>query len=191
MHVRIRPVRPGEYDEVGELVLAAYRTLPGYHAEPAYEAGLRDAAHRAEVAVVLVAVDAEGRIHGAVTYVAGPDNEYAEWADQDAAGFRMLAVAPAAQGRGAGEALVRACMDRARSEGRGRLVLHSTPWMTTAHRLYLRLGFRRAPDRDFTPVPEVSLLGFELSLGPDLAAGPGPGSAGNAGAPGGQSSQRA
>ena len=188
MHVRIRPVRPGEYDEVGELVLTAYRTLPGYHAEPAYEADLRDAAHRADVAVVLVAVDADGRIRGAVTYVAGPDNEYAEWADQDAAGFRMLAVAPAAQRRGVAEALVRACIDRARSEGRGRLVLHSTPWMTTAHRLYLRLGFRRAPDRDFTPVPQVSLLGFELSLGSDLAAGPGPSSAGR---PGGQSSQRA
>ncbi len=186
MHVRIRPVRPGEYAEVGELVLAAYRTLPGYHAGPGYEADLRDAAHRAEVAVVLVAVDGEGRIHGAVTYVAGPENEYAEWADQDAAGFRMLAVAPAAQGRGVGEALVRACVERARGEGRGRLVLHSTPWMTAAHRLYARLGFRRAPDRDFTPVPEVPLLGFELSLGPDLPAGPL-----SASRPGGQSSQRA
>ena len=164
MQVRIRPVRPGEYAEVGELVLAAYRMLPGYHAEPRYEADLRDAAHRAEVAVVLVAVDAEGRIHGAVTYVAGPGNEYAEWDDQDAAGFRMLAVAPAAQRGGVGEALVRACIDRARSEGRGRLVLHSTPWMTTAHRLYARLGFQRVPDRDFTPVPEVQLLGFELRL---------------------------
>jgi ribosomal protein S18 acetylase RimI-like enzyme len=184
--VRIRPARPGEYDEVGELVLAAYQTVPGYHAEPGYEADLRDAAHRAEVAVVLVAVDAEGRIQGAVTYVAGPDNEYAEWADQDAAGFRMLAVAPAAQRRGVGEALVRACIDRARSEGRGRLVLHSTPSMTAAHRLYERHGFRRAPDRDFTPVPGVRLLGFELSLDPDLTAGPL-----SAGRPGGQSSQRA
>ncbi len=147
-------------------MLAAYRTLPGYHPEPEYEADLRDAAHRAEVAVVLVAVDAEGGLHGAVTYVAGPDNEYAEWDDQDAAGFRMLAVAPAARGRGVGEALVRACIDRARSEGRGRLVLHSTPWMTAAHRLYGRLGFRRAPERDFTPVPAVSLLGFELGLEP-------------------------
>ena len=155
-------------------MLAAYRTLPGYHARPDYEADLRDAGHRAEVAEVLVAVDSTGQVQGAVTYVAGPGNEYAEWDDRDAAGFRMLAVAPAAQGRGVGEALVRACIERARGDGRGRLVLHSTPSMTTAHRLYERLGFRRAPGRDFAPVPAVPLLGFELDL-----------------RPGGQSSQRA
>jgi GNAT superfamily N-acetyltransferase len=164
VQVSIRRVRPGEYQAVGELVLAAYRALPGYHSEADYEAELLDAARRAEVAEVLVAVDPDSRLLGAVTYVGDSRNEYAEWDDDDAAGFRMLAVAPAAQGRGVGEALVRACIDQARSQARRRLVLHSTPWMTAAHRLYARLGFRRAPDRDFRPVPAVPLLGFELDL---------------------------
>lgn len=163
MPLTIRRVRPGEYKAVGELVLAAYRALPHYHPEPEYEAELLSTGRRAEVAEVLVAVS-DDQVLGAVTYVTNSRNEYAEWDDLDAAGFRMLAVALDAQGRGVGEALVRACIAQGRADGRGRLVLHSTPWMTTAHRLYARLGFRRAPERDYSPVPAVPLLGFELDL---------------------------
>jgi ribosomal protein S18 acetylase RimI-like enzyme len=76
----------------------------------------------------------------------------------------MLAVAGRAQGRGVGEALVRACIDRAREVGSHRVVLHSTPWMQAAHRLYGRLGFVRRPDLDWTPVPDIPLLGFSLDL---------------------------
>jgi hypothetical protein len=36
--------------------------------------------------------------------------------------------------------------------------------MTTAHRLYERLGFRRAPDRDFEPVPGILLWAYVLPL---------------------------
>jgi ribosomal protein S18 acetylase RimI-like enzyme len=60
----------------------------------------------------------------------------------------MLAVAPAAQRRGVGESLVRACIERARATGRRRIVLHTGDWMTTAHRLYERLGFERDPSLD-------------------------------------------
>jgi len=167
MHVTVRRAAPGEYQAVGELTLAAYRALPGRHANHAYEVDLLDAARRAQAAEVLVAVDGDGRVVGAVTYVSGRGNQYAEWADEDAAGFRMLAVAPSAQGRGVGQALVRACIERAQTSGRGRIVIHSPPWMTAAHHLYAQLGFRRAADRDFAPVPEVPLLGFELDLAGD------------------------
>lgn len=164
MQLTVRQVRAEEYDAVGELTLAAYRALPNYHAEGGYEADLFDARRRAEVAEVFVGLDRMGRVLGGVTYVRDRDNPYAEWDDENAAGIRMLAVAPDAQGRGVGGALVRACIERARTDGKRRLVLHSTPWMTTAHRLYLRLGFRRAAERDFTPLPDVPLFGFELEL---------------------------
>jgi hypothetical protein len=36
--------------------------------------------------------------------------------------------------------------------------------MTAAHRLYERLGFARAPARDWSPVPEVQLRVYELAL---------------------------
>ena len=32
--------------------------------------------------------------------------------------------------------------------------------MADAHRLYTRLGFERVPDRDWEPVPGVSLIAF-------------------------------
>jgi ribosomal protein S18 acetylase RimI-like enzyme len=74
----------------------------------------------------------------------------------------MLAVSPRAQGRGAGRALVEACVSRARAAGKRRIVIHSTEWMTTAHRLYDDLGFERAPELDWSP--GVQLLGFVLDL---------------------------
>jgi hypothetical protein len=36
--------------------------------------------------------------------------------------------------------------------------------MTSAHRIYERLGFRRAPERDWSPVPGVDLMAFALRL---------------------------
>jgi ribosomal protein S18 acetylase RimI-like enzyme len=60
----------------------------------------------------------------------------------------MLAVDPAAQGRGVGPALVAECLDRARAAGRQRMVIGSTEWMTTAHRIYERIGFVRVPELD-------------------------------------------
>ena len=84
----------------------------------------------------------------------------------------MLAVAPSAQRRGVGRALSLACVERARSAGRARVLLHSTAWMTAAHELYRRLGFRREPGLDWTPVPDVPLLGFALELADEAACAP-------------------
>jgi ribosomal protein S18 acetylase RimI-like enzyme len=76
----------------------------------------------------------------------------------------MLGVAPAGQRRGVGRALVQACIDRAREQGRGALVLSSEVRMASAHRLYERMGFVRDPERDWQPNPDVSLLAYVLPL---------------------------
>ncbi|MET7437677.1 GNAT family N-acetyltransferase, partial [Streptomyces sp. NPDC005568] len=95
-------------------------------------------------------------------------NAMAELARPGEAEIRMLAVAPQARGRGAGEALVRACVDRARAtEGCVRVVLSTQRTMRAAHRIYERLGFVRTPERDWNPVPELDdilLLTYELTL---------------------------
>jgi hypothetical protein len=36
--------------------------------------------------------------------------------------------------------------------------------MRAAHAIYERLGFTRAPERDWSPLPGVRLLAFTLSL---------------------------
>lgn len=161
--MEIRKAWPEEYPAVADLTVAAYRALPGPHLSGGYEGRLRDVADRAATAVVLVAVEA-GSIVGAVTYVPDPRSPWAELLDEGEAGVRMLAVPPAAQRRGVGTALVLACVERARLEGRCRLFLHTTPWMTAARRAYERLGFRRDPGRDWEPVPGVPLLGFVYEL---------------------------
>ncbi|MEY2447696.1 MAG: hypothetical protein QOH79_1172, partial [Acidimicrobiaceae bacterium] len=65
---------------------------------------------------------------------------------------------------GAGEALVRECIDRARRDGRAEVFLHSTPWMTAAHHLYAKLGFVRDPSHDWDVNPQIALWAFRLPL---------------------------
>lgn len=77
----------------------------------------------------------------------------------------MLAVAAEARGAGVGEALVRACVDRARAlDGVSALVLSTQPAMLGAQRIYARLGFVRTPERDWAPVPALTLLTYRLEL---------------------------
>lgn len=161
----IRPVRPEEYETLGALTEAAYRTIPeDVIDEAGYDEELRDVAGRVAAAEVLVAVDPDGTVLGGVTYVPGPDSAMAEFTDADAAGIRMLAVDAAARGRGVGRALTVACLHRAIKDGRRRIVLHATVANAVAQGMYERMGFRRAPSRDWTPIPTVELLGFELTL---------------------------
>ena len=166
--MEIRPVRADEQAAVGELTVAAYTAVDPSVVDVDYVAELRDVAGRSRGVDILVAVDHD-RVVGAVTYVPGPDSPAAEFTDPDGAGIRMLAVAGDVQGHGIGEALTRACIERARAQGRGQVILHSTDRMTVAHRLYLRMGFRRDPAIDWEPEPGLWLRGFRLRL--DAAAG--------------------
>ena len=161
--VTVRRVRPEEYDALGALTLAAYRGLLGEDMDAGYAAELADVASRAQHSEVLVAVDSDGRLLGGITYVPGPGP--LAWFDgPEDAGFRMLAVAPEAQGRGVGARLVAACLDRAQAAGKTRVFLHTTAPMTTAHRLYERTGFRRDPTRDEVLEDGLVLLGYVLDL---------------------------
>jgi GNAT superfamily N-acetyltransferase len=163
-HVTVREVRAGEHGELARLTVQAYLAVPGIDLGADYLAHLADVEDRARDAVVLVAVDEDGRLLGGVTYVPGP-GPWAEFSDPAEAGMRMLAVDPVAQGAGVGRLLVEACVTRARADGRARLTLHTTAAMPAARRLYERLGFRRDPARDWTVEPDLLLLGYVLDLG--------------------------
>jgi ribosomal protein S18 acetylase RimI-like enzyme len=162
----IRPIEPDEYARLGVLTLEAYTTLDGHVSEPDYEEDLADVRTRAEApaTVVLVAVGDEGGLLGGVTYVADERSPYAEHSVDGAASIRMLAVDGSARRSGAGEALVRECINRARADGRAEVFLHSTPWMTAAHELYEKLGFVRDPANDMDITPEIQLWAFRLPL---------------------------
>ncbi|MDT0611681.1 GNAT family N-acetyltransferase [Streptomyces lancefieldiae] len=168
MNFVIRQAASDEYDPLGEITAQAYLRdgLLDFGESDAYLGELRNVAKRAVAAEVLVAA-ADGRVLGGVAFVpsSGPMSDIAGPGEAE---IRMLAVAHEARGRGVGEALVRACVDRARAvEGCVRVVLSTQRTMRTAHRLYERLGFTRTPDRDWKPLPElddITLLTYELTL---------------------------
>jgi len=161
--VEVREARPDEYEAIGELTVQAYVAYPEVAQDPEYIDELRDVAVRAAVRPVLVAVNGAGSVLGSAMYVSGP-GAFAESQDENEAAFRMLAVTPAARGRGVGEALTCACIDRARADGRARIVLFTLPAMAAAHRLYERLGFQRSPERDWEYEPGRRLLSYQLDL---------------------------
>jgi ribosomal protein S18 acetylase RimI-like enzyme len=169
MGLRIVAVRPGAtpavvLEQLGEIVVRAYDAVGALEGDDEYVPELRDVARRVREAVVFAALDeADGMPLGCVTYVPGPDNAWAEHLRAGEASIRMLAVDPAAQGRGVGTALVEACLVRARADGRRAVFLHSLPVMTGAQRVYDRLGFRRVPERDWV-FPDFLLMGFVLDL---------------------------
>jgi ribosomal protein S18 acetylase RimI-like enzyme len=160
--VLVRPALPDELDAVGRLTVRAYAQF--VPATSPYAKRLADAADRAANASLLVAVgDAPGDLLGTATLVVG-DGPYAELAGPDEAELRMLAVDPSARRRGVGAALVQEVLDRARAGGARRVVLSTMPAMRDAQRLYQRFGFRRAPELDHRPGPEVRLIAFSLEL---------------------------
>lgn len=157
----VRPAQPAEYAAVGELGVEAYR-----HAGvlvDSYAEVLRDTASRARDADLLVATDGEGRLLGTVT-VCRPDSPWAEVSQEGELEFRALAVAPSATGRGVGRRLVDAVLEIARREGRHRVVLSVLERNTVARRLYERMGFRRLPERDHRPLPDVLLAAYAFDI---------------------------
>ena len=161
----IREVRPDEFEALGELTVRAYAAIPG-ETDDGYHASLRDVARRAALVPVLVAVDDDGRVLGGVSYIPGPGAPYSESERAGEAGFRTLAVDPAASGRGVGRALAEICIARARADGREGVALYTRPSMAIAHRLYESLGFGRDPSRDWEFEPGEWLWSYTLRFEP-------------------------
>lgn len=162
--ILVRLAHPGDYESVGQLTVTAYRADGQVAPGNPYESSLADAAGRADSGQLLVAEDeSTGRIMGTVLFVL-PGTRYAELSRPGEAEFRMLAVDPGAQGRGVGEALVRACLDRATGHGCDAVVICTRDFAAAARRLYARLGFERVPERDWSPMPGVNLLALRIGL---------------------------
>jgi ribosomal protein S18 acetylase RimI-like enzyme len=157
----VENARPEDYERIAELTVAVY--VEGRLASDGYTPQLADVAGRASRAELLVGRDAQGRIVGSVALVLAGDFGEITTSDQEAS-FRMLVVDPAAQGQGVGQLLVRTCLERARAAGKRRMVISTDPRMTTAHRLYERLGFTRLPERDWSPMPGTQLLVYAVDL---------------------------
>jgi ribosomal protein S18 acetylase RimI-like enzyme len=98
--------------------------------------------------VVLTATE-DGKLLGVVV-LPHPGSAMVLMGREDEAEIRMLAVRPMALGRGIGEMLVRECLRLAAGPpwSASAVALWTQPQMMAARRLYERMGFVRAPDRD-------------------------------------------
>ncbi|WP_396453745.1 GNAT family N-acetyltransferase [Actinomadura sp.] len=158
----VRVARPEEYELVGDLTVEVYVHGGLVSPESSYVKTLRNAGDRAEKAELLVA-EVGGEVAGAVAYCP-PESPYAELAGPGEAELRMLAVLEKARGKGAGRAMVTACVERARAAGLRGLRLSTQRNMRAAQRMYERLGFVRTPERDWAPAPGVDLLTYALAF---------------------------
>jgi len=163
--VEVREARPDELTAVGALTLDAYEAGGALaDGDTGYVEALRDAARRALEAQLLVAVDPrDDTLLGTVT-VCRTSTVWSEIARPGEAEIRMLAVAPKAWGRGVADRLVSEVEGLLAAEGVARIVLVVLDGNAAALRLYRRLGFRRAPERDWEPVPGLRLLAHERDL---------------------------
>ena len=162
MPLTVRLAEEDDLAAVGRITVEAYRADGFLETADDYVSELEDAATRARDAELWVAADGRD-VLGSVTFCR-PGTPFAELAHAGEGEFRMLSGAPPARRRGVAEALVVRCIDRSRELGFDALVMCSMRQMETAHRLYRRLGFVRLPERDWSPVPGVDLLGFIRSL---------------------------
>ncbi|MDT0200959.1 GNAT family N-acetyltransferase [Nocardioides sp. AE5] len=158
--MRVRLATPQEYAAIGDITAAAYADFTLGPDDP-YLEKLRGAGARAAQAELWVAEDG-GQLLGSVTRCPH-GSPWREIGTEDEGEFRMLAVAPTAQGRGVGVVLVQHCLDRSREDGDRAMVLSSLPRMAAAHRLYERFGFLRVPERDWSPAPGVELVAFRFA----------------------------
>ena len=164
----IRDAQEGDRDAIRTVTIAAYQEYAPLMVE--HWEGYRQSilATLADVAPAeqIVAERGNGIAGTVLLYPAGtaltlPDDTQVRLAWPE---VRLLAVAPAVRGQGIGAALVRECLRRARQSGATALALHTTDLMQAAMQLYERMGFIRAPDLDFHPVPEMTIKGYRFNL---------------------------
>jgi ribosomal protein S18 acetylase RimI-like enzyme len=128
-----------------------------------------DRGDRGDCAVLVAVDEVENQILGTVMLEPfEPGSELAK--DETEADIRAFAVAPQAQERGVGRALLLALIERAEKRGLRRLRLCTLPAMLAAQHLYVTTGFSRTPDLDWEPREGLILCAYELPL--PLSAAP-------------------
>jgi GNAT superfamily N-acetyltransferase len=164
----IRDARPDERDAFRALTLRAYEQYAAIMRPEAWAglAGAVGAALEVEGPDRIVA-ERGGRLLGSVMLFPPAVDAYrGQTGPASGPELRLLAVAPEARGQGVGQALVEECIRRARRMGAAELGLHTSKSMAAAMRMYLRMGFVRAPEHDFQPPGAELVQGYRLPLGP-------------------------
>lgn len=144
----LRDYVSSDAEALSGVALAAFEQFrPSYSDWAAMADGVSKMPILAKTGEIIVAED-QGQIVGGVAYI-GPNKPKANYFDIGWPIIRMLVVAPMARGKRIGHRLTDECINRARRDRSPIIALHTTPIMTVALPMYLRMGFtklRDAPD---------------------------------------------
>jgi GNAT superfamily N-acetyltransferase len=167
----IREATSNEFKEIGKLMVNVYSQLDGFPSkteQPNYYKMLLNIGNLTQKPKVklLVAISSKGKIGGGVVYF-GNMKHYGSGGtatqEKKASGFRLLAVNPTEREKGLGKMLTEACIQLAKNEKQGQVIIHSTKAMQVAWKMYEHMGFKRSKDLDFIQ-GELPVYGFRLLL---------------------------
>src|SRR5882724_8162013 len=143
--LKIRDFRAADAAQIDRIAVAAFDQYKADFSDwPAMSAALAQMSALQGNNEIIVG-EADGTVLGAVAYVP-PGYAKAAHFDQAWPIIRMLVVDPACRGRGAGRALTEECIARASRDRSPVIALHTSPIMTVALPMYLRMGFARLRD---------------------------------------------
>ena len=159
----VRNAVPDDHARIDALAMEAWQILKdGYNPEQwngmlALIGKMSDLAGKGP----LIVAAAHCHILGAVAYIpagaANPDIFPASWPS-----IRMLVTDPAYRNLGIGRKLTEACIDHAKRDGAACIGLHTSPVMTVALPLYLRMGFVK--DKDLNPIAGAPYARYVLTF---------------------------
>lgn len=167
----VRNAQADEFQKIGKLMVHVYSQLTGFPKEseqPDYYKMLLNVGELTKKpdTELLVAISPEGKIAGAVVYFSNMQyygSGGTATKEQNASGFRLLAVDPSMRGNGIGKLLTEECIRRAKNKRHYQVVIHTTKAMQTAWNMYEKIGFKRSEDLDFMQ-GELPVYGFRLIL---------------------------
>jgi ribosomal protein S18 acetylase RimI-like enzyme len=121
----------------------------GGFTEPSIADSLFRASNVRQRGELLVARDFRGGLFGLVVTVL-PGSPACRFATRGEAELQLLCVHPEKQRHGIGSALIAAAINAARGAGATRMILWTQSSMTVAQRLYVKYGFERVNELDFS-----------------------------------------
>ena len=143
--IRIRDYENPDAEDLNRIAVSAFGQFRDQYQDwPAMLAGLSKTSALSATGEIIV-VEFQKQFAGAVAYF-GPNSQKAPFFDQRWPVIRMLVVDPAFRGKGLGRALSTECIARAKSDGAAIIALHTSPIMTVALPMYLKMGFVKAYD---------------------------------------------
>ena len=144
--IRLRDYQSSDAENLNRIAVSAFDQFQDH-----YERLAGDACRPVENLLTMALVEKSSlpsskvTFAGAVAYF-GPNSQKAAFFDQRWPIIRMLVVDPAFRGKGIGRALSNACIARARRDGSPIIALHTSPIMSVALPMYLKMGFVKAHD---------------------------------------------